>query len=153
MASSLLLDTASPLNCSPRSLRCQTVPEVIISDRKTVEQSLDIARRFLETTGRAILSRIHPALESRLTPEFEGQPELEWFCRVPALQTSDRARSDRTEAGGGRIGLIEAGTSVIPYAEAAALICRDMGCEVHNSYDAGVAGLHRLWKPLHHLLN
>jgi NCAIR mutase (PurE)-related protein len=27
-----------------------------------------------------------------------------------------------------------------------------MGCEVHCVYDVGVAGIHRLWEPLHHML-
>jgi NCAIR mutase (PurE)-related protein len=27
-----------------------------------------------------------------------------------------------------------------------------MGCEVHTVYDVGVAGIHRLWEPLQHLL-
>jgi NCAIR mutase (PurE)-related protein len=36
------------------------VPEVILADRKTVEQTLTITRAFLEHTGRAILSRVGP---------------------------------------------------------------------------------------------
>jgi pyridinium-3,5-biscarboxylic acid mononucleotide synthase len=28
-----------------------------------------------------------------------------------------------------------------------------MGCEVYSVYDVGVSGLHRLWEPLHHLLD
>jgi hypothetical protein len=48
--------------------------------------------------------------------------------------------------------VLTAGTSDIPAAEEAALICREMGCEVHTVYDVGVAGLHRLWEPLRLLL-
>ena len=39
------------------------VPEVIIAERKTVEQSLEIAESFLAATGRAILSRVPPELK------------------------------------------------------------------------------------------
>jgi NCAIR mutase (PurE)-related protein len=51
------------------------------------------------------------------------------------------------------VGIITAGTSDIPWAEEAALVCREMGCQVHRVYDVGVAGLHRLWEPLHVLLD
>jgi pyridinium-3,5-biscarboxylic acid mononucleotide synthase len=128
------------------------VPEVIIADRKTVGQSLDIARRFLQASGRAILSRIPADLEERLRTEFEGQAELEWLPgpRAAVLRRPDHLRE--IEGSGGRVGVITAGTSDIPYAEEAALICREMGCQVHTVYDVGVAGLHRLWEPLRHLL-
>jgi NCAIR mutase (PurE)-related protein len=151
------------------------VPEVIIAERKTVEQSLAIAHRFLESTGRAILSRVPPELEARLRIEFEGQAELEWLpgaraavlrryplsppppCAFPAEPVAQaQAAQDRppaAEIGGGRVGIITAGTSDIPWAEEAALLCHEMGCQVHTIYDVGVAGLHRLWEPLHHLLD
>jgi pyridinium-3,5-biscarboxylic acid mononucleotide synthase len=127
------------------------VPEVIIADRKTLGQALDIARQFLEATGRAILSRVPADLEERLRTEFAGQAELEWLPgpRAAILRRPGHA-SDMQD--GGRVGVVTAGTSDIPYAEEAALICREMGCEVHTVYDVGVAGLHRLWEPLHHLL-
>lgn len=134
-----------------RDLR-KGVPEVIIADRKTVGQSLDITRRFLQAKGRAILSRVPADLEERLRTEFTGEAELEWLPgpRAAVLRRLDHAR--KSAAGGGRVGVLTAGTSDIPAAEEAALLCREMGCEVHTVYDVGVAGLHRLWEPLHHLL-
>jgi hypothetical protein len=50
------------------------------------------------------------------------------------------------------VGIITAGTSDLPWAEEAALLCREMGCQVFSAHDVGVAGIHRLWKPLHRLL-
>lgn len=127
------------------------VPEVIIAERKAVEQSLEIARRFLETTGRAILSRIPPALEARLRTEFDGVADVEW---LPAPRAAVLRRpGNQASQTGGRVGVISAGTSDIPWAEEAALLCREMGCQVHSVYDVGVAGIHRLWEPLHHLLD
>jgi len=126
------------------------VPEVIIAERKTVEQSMEIVKRFLEATGRAILSRVPPELEARLREEFAGQVDLEWLPapRAAVLRRTDALLPDA----GGRVGIITAGTSDMPWAEEAALLCREMGCQVHTVYDVGVAGLHRLWEPLHHLL-
>jgi NCAIR mutase (PurE)-related protein len=126
------------------------VPEVIIAERKTIEQSIEIARRFLEETGRAILSRVQPELEARLRKEFAGQADLEWLPvpRAAVLRRPDAGMPDA----GGRVGIITAGTSDMPWAEEAALLCREMGCQVHTVYDVGVAGLHRLWAPLQQLL-
>jgi NCAIR mutase (PurE)-related protein len=127
------------------------VPEVIIAERKTPTQSLAIAHRFLESTGRAILSRVPPELEASLRAEFEGQADLEWLSTPRAAIL--RRPGTKPLPTGGRVGVITAGTSDLPSAEEAALLCREMGCQVHTVYDVGVAGIHRLWKPLHYLLD
>lgn len=127
------------------------VPEVILAEHKTVEQSLEIARRFLGKTGRAILSRVSPELETRLRTEFKGQATLEWLPEPRAAVL--RRPGTRPPHTGGRVGVLTAGTSDIPWAEEAALLCREMGCQVHTVYDVGVAGIHRLWEPLHKLLD
>jgi NCAIR mutase (PurE)-related protein len=126
------------------------VPEVILADRKTVDQALEITRAFLERTGRAILSRVGPELEARLRSEFTGM-DLEWLAppRAAVLRRPDFVQAQT----GGRVGIITAGTSDIPVAEEAALLCREMGCTVHMAYDVGVAGLHRLFEPLSLLLD
>ncbi|MCX7681668.1 MAG: nickel pincer cofactor biosynthesis protein LarB, partial [Anaerolineae bacterium] len=126
------------------------VPEVILADGKTVEQSLGIARAFLERTGRAILSRVGPELERRLHQEFAAEAEIEWVApaRAAVLRRPDFVRPQT----GGRVGVLSAGTSDIPVAEEAALLCREMGCTVYTAYDVGVAGLHRLFEPLHTML-
>jgi NCAIR mutase (PurE)-related protein len=136
--------------------RRKGVPEVIIAEGKTVEQSLDIARRFLEGTGRAILSRVPPALEARLRTDFEGYADLEWLPAPRAAvlrRPSDPATNGEETTGGGRVGILTAGTSDTPWAEEAALLCREMGCAVHTAFDVGVSGIHRLWEPLHFLLD
>jgi NCAIR mutase (PurE)-related protein len=133
------------------------VPEVIIAERKSVEQSLDIAERFLETTGRAILSRVPPELEALLRTHFEDQADIEWLPgpRAAILRQRETTTSEPvgTATEPGRVGVITAGTSDVPWAEEAALLCREMGCKVYTVYDVGVAGIHRLWEPLHHLLD
>jgi NCAIR mutase (PurE)-related protein len=49
---------------------------------------------------------------------------------------------------GGRVAVLTAGTSDVPYAEEAEVIATEMGCEVFSAYDVGVAGIHRLAEPL-----
>lgn len=130
--------------------RRKGVPEVILAERKSADEAIAIARAFLERTGRAILSRIGPELEARLRAEFAGDTEMEW---VPAARAAVLRRSGfvlpRT---GGRVGIIMAGTSDIPVAEEAALLCREMGCTVYTACDVGVAGIHRLAEPLRMML-
>jgi hypothetical protein len=48
--------------------------------------------------------------------------------------------------------VITAGTSDVPVAEEAAVVVREMGCEVLSAYDVGVAGIHRLFGPLREML-
>ncbi|MDD3824357.1 MAG: nickel pincer cofactor biosynthesis protein LarB [Anaerolineae bacterium] len=131
--------------------RRKGVPEVILAERKSVEQSLTIARRFLEVNGLAILSRVSPELEERLRDEFEGQADVDWLPGPRAAVL--RRPGDERPRCGGRVGILTAGTSDVPWAEEAAILCREMGCDVHTIYDVGVSGLHRLWEPLHHLLD
>jgi pyridinium-3,5-biscarboxylic acid mononucleotide synthase len=101
--------------------------------------------------GLAILSRISPELEERLRAEFDGQADVEWLPGPRAAVV--RRLGDEQPQGGGRVGILTAGTSDLPWADEAALLCREMGCEVYSVYDVGVSGLHRLWEPLHHLLD
>jgi NCAIR mutase (PurE)-related protein len=126
------------------------VPEVILAEHKDANQVLEIARRFLEAEGRAIISRVPPELEARLRAEFASF-DIEWhpIPRAMVLRRPGTAPPDL----GGRVGIITAGTSDVPIAEEAAVLCREMGCQVHTAYDVGVAGLHRLFEPLEHLLN
>jgi len=126
------------------------VPEVILADRKTPEQSLAIARAFLEKTGRAILSRVGEELEAQIRASIVAPLQVEWVpsCRA-AVVRGPGFEAART---GGRVGVLTAGTSDIPAAEEAALICREMGCEIFTGYDVGVAGLHRLFHPLSRMI-
>jgi hypothetical protein len=127
------------------------VPEVILAERKSVEQALAIARAFLTHTGRAILSRVGAELEACLRSEFAAEAELEWVAppRAAVLRRPDFVPPQT----GGRVGVLTAGTSDVPVAEEAALLCREMGCTVYTAYDVGVAGLHRLFEPLRLMLD
>ncbi len=125
------------------------VPEIILASNKDVDQSLRIAAQFLERTGRAILSRVSPDLETALVAAY-GRDGFEWFR---ASRTAIVRRVPRPEPTGGRVGILTAGTSDQAAAEEAAIVCQEMGCLVRNRYDVGVAGLHRLFEPLRQLLD
>jgi len=126
------------------------VPEIVLADRKTPEQNVALAARFLEAEGRAILSRLSPESEAALRQAFPLPTVVEWLPmpRAMVLRRPDYLLIQT----GGRVGILTAGTSDIPVAEEAVLLCREMGCHVHAVYDVGVAGLHRLFEPLENLL-
>jgi len=63
-----------------------------------------------------------------------------------------RSKSYKPRRSGGRVGILTAGTSDLPVAEEAEVIAREMGCETRSFYDVGVAGIHRLFQPVHDLL-
>ncbi len=129
--------------------RRKGVPEIVLADRKSLEQNLEIAGRFLERNGRAILSRVSTELRQALEETYGGD-ELEWYS---ASETAILRRDgERAAATGGRVGIITAGTSDKPAAEQAAIVAAEMGCAVSVAYDVGVAGLHRLFDPLRHML-
>lgn len=94
------------------------------------------------------------AVPGRATPAYSPSPSRGWLRRGTRLRG---ARYHRFQTGigspatGGRIGIVTAGSSDIPIAAEAALIAREMGCEVHEVRDVGVAGLHRLVRPLERL--
>lgn len=127
------------------------VPEVILAEGKTVAHALRVAEAFLERNGRAILSRVSPALEERLRSDFGDGVALEWYASARAAVLHRKGMEPPSL--GGRVGILTAGTSDVPAAEEAAMLCREMGCEVYSGFDMGVAGLHRLFDPLRQMLD
>ena len=129
------------------------VPEVILADGKSVEHALRITHLFLDRNGRAILSRLPRELEARLQQEFAdaSDVEIEWYETARAVVLRKPGAAVRET--GGRVGILTAGTSDLPAAQEAAMVCREMGCQVYTTFDVGVAGLHRLFGPLTKMLD
>jgi NCAIR mutase (PurE)-related protein len=121
------------------------VPEVILADKKRLEDSLAATRAFLDGRGRAILSRAPRALLERLHGEHAD-------CAIEVFDRSGMVVLKRPTfvpaPPGGRVGLLTAGTSDIAVAEEAQVVAQEMGCQVLAFYDVGVAGIHRLAEPL-----
>jgi NCAIR mutase (PurE)-related protein len=119
-----------------RSLR-QGFPEVVFCAGKTVPQVAEIASRLAKHHNRILGTRAS-------VEQYEAARKL-----VPDLQYHELARAiwldrepDRPRRPG--IVLVAAGTSDLPVAEEAALTLRLMGHAPEQTYDVGVAGLHRL---------
>jgi NCAIR mutase (PurE)-related protein len=128
-----------------RSVRCG-MPEVILGEGKDPDQLLQIARRYVEVTGRCVVTRVAPELARRLQALCD---DLGLSCTHHSLARLV-VLSDGTEPArhGGIVGVITAGTSDIGVAEEARVIAEEMGCSVRTAYDVGAAGIHRLFPAL-----
>jgi pyridinium-3,5-biscarboxylic acid mononucleotide synthase len=125
--------------------RRKGVPEVILADRKRDEDTLAAVQVFLDTRGRAIISRTPEHLVERLRA---AHPDCAIVQRGRSGMVILKRPSFVPPPTGGAIGVLTAGTSDISYAEEAEVVAAEMGCEVLAFYDVGVAGIHRLAEPL-----
>lgn len=123
-----------------RSLRTG-IPEVIYGASKSSEQIIDIAKTFLNTGSLFLATRVDA---EKAQPIINTLPELTYHQQARMLscnlQTPDATRVR------GNIVILCAGTSDIPVAEEARVTAQSLGNPVTTHYDAGVAGLHRLFK-------
>ncbi len=125
------------------------IPEVILAESKTTAQVIAIARRFLESNGRALISRLTDAMTDEVVAALPEAVPLRYDLAHALRLTIPSYRQPLT---GGLVGVITAGTSDVPTAEEARFIAEAMGCRVTTIYDVGVAGVHRLFEPLNDLI-
>lgn len=119
-----------------RTLR-QGFPEVVFGQGKEPAQVAAIFRSLLRQKSNVLVTRCSREAFARIRrvapkAEYHGLARAAFIVR------------DRTLYGAGTIHVVCAGTSDIPVAEEAALTARLMGNTVETTFDAGVAGIHRL---------
>ena len=120
------------------------VPEAILGNGKTAGEIADLAATAVETTGRAILTRIDGADAAAVRRQLAEQaPDatVQWDERARWLvATTPEFERPAVDAG---VGVVTAGTSDAVPAGEAAMIAREMGADVTRIDDAGVASLAR----------
>jgi len=139
-------ETAPRLRLDPDRVKRSGIPEIVLAERKS---SADVARSLMhlaQSTGRALASRIRPdqvdELSQLIDASFTLTMDIEARLAVVALGDA------RPEPRGGRVVVVSAGASDRPVAREAQVMVEEMGCEVMWIADVGVAGLHRLIRPL-----
>lgn len=130
-----------------RSLRTG-IPEVIFGEGKTAEQIIAIAKTFLAQNALFLATRVG---EAKAESVLEELPELQ-FHKAAKILSSALPDSD-LEKVRGNILILCAGTSDIPVAEEARITATALGNPVSTHYDAGVAGLHRLFNRQEDILS
>lgn len=127
------------------------VPEVVYAGPKTPQQVVESLRRLATASGRAIASRCTTEMLEEVKRAFASTPfEVHLHPEARGVVIAD-PEHPMIETGG-RVGILTAGSSDAPVAAEAALIAREMGCNVFEARDMGVAGLHRLVAPLEQML-
>lgn len=116
-------------------------PEIIFCAGKTVAQVTGIFRAMSERGTNIIGTR---ATEEMYLSIKETLPETIWYseARIVSLQKREPQYPETY------IAIVTAGTSDIPVAEEAAITAELLGNRVIRIYDAGVAGIHRLFDKL-----
>jgi len=120
-----------------RALR-QGFPEVIMGEGKEPRDILGIIETLRKTGNTILVTRVDTE-KARAVRE-----------QLPEMTYNERARSlvlvegEITIRGRGDIMVVSAGTSDIPVAEEAAVVCELMGNRTERLWDVGVAGIHRL---------
>ena len=123
-----------------RHQRCG-LPEVIYCPGKTGRQIVKIMS-VMAQSGQNILA-------TRATPEqYKIIRKTHRKAAYHQLARTITLISKRLPITHGQVGIVCAGTSDIPVAEEAAVTAEFMGTRVERIYDAGVAGLHRIFKHL-----
>jgi NCAIR mutase (PurE)-related protein len=126
-----------------RTLR-QGFPEVIFGLNKQPKHAAAIVRSLLPQKSNILVTRCSREMYAAIKKVARKAVyhELPRACTI---------QQDATVYGDGIIHVVCAGTSDIPIAEESVLTARIMGNEVQTTFDAGVAGIHRLLSVREHL--
>ncbi|MGC8817107.1 MAG: nickel pincer cofactor biosynthesis protein LarB [Candidatus Hadarchaeum sp.] len=129
---------------------CRTgVPEVVFAEGKDPETVVGAAAALAKANGYALITRANRTQIARIRGELGRVFEVE--INRPARAVLIR-RKGHVFPEEGKVGILAAGTADVPVAEEAAMAARVMGCKVLKAYDVGVAGIHRLFEPLEHMV-
>jgi NCAIR mutase (PurE)-related protein len=120
------------------------VPEAVLAEGKTPDEVADLATTAIETTDRAIVTRLDTdtanAVRERLA-EVAPDATVRWDDRsnwlVATTPEFERPELDAS------VGVVTAGTSDAVSAGEAALTARETGASVTRIVDAGVASIAR----------
>ncbi len=126
------------------------IPEIILASGKAPKETARIALHVMKKRGRAIISKADDKCIKAVKAKVKSDADL--FINKRSGIVVIKRKDFKLEKTGGKIGIITAGTSDIPVAEEAKIIAEEMGCDVFTAYDVGIAGIHRLFRPLKNML-
>ncbi len=129
-----------------RQERCG-VPEVIFAETKPTENLVRIVGTMVDKIGAVLLTRVSRTKldELRKSHEHLVFDVTGYEDHLTVLARRD-GWSDPPKSG--KIAIMTAGTSDIPYSLEAEALARIMGVEVLKFHDVGVAGIHRIIEPI-----
>jgi len=143
-------DLQAGLRLDPQRGSRTGIPEVVLAEHKLVGAVALSLQRLADVQGRSLASRLRPEQVEPLRTIIGGNYDLEIDERARTAIVA--THGTQPPVTGGRVVVISAGSSDRPVAKEAAIMAREMGCKVRQVEDVGVAGLHRLVRPLRDLV-
>lgn len=128
------------------------IPEVIFAESKTVNMVLEIAKKMLDKNNFVIITRLPFEYFGKLESIYKDKKDFVCDFNKTAKTAYIAKKSYSIHKQEGTVGIITAGTSDIPVAEEAALLLKAMGITIVNSYDVGIAGMHRIFPALKEMI-
>lgn len=134
-----------------REQRCG-IPEVVLGERKSIENLLDVVKNFLDNSGRVIITRIGQKATKAVLDllendeNFKEKYRTEYNSRGAVLVIKNKDFT--VQKNDYKIGILTAGTSDMRILEEAKTILEELGCEAVVDLDVGVAGIHRVFPAL-----
>ena len=126
-------------------------PEAIFSPSKDYEDLLLIIKKYLENNDDdLIITKLSFERYEKILDDLGKDSFIfDYNRRAQILVIRKEPKQQEKIA---KIGIITAGTSDINIAEEARVIVEEGGCEAITSYDIGVAGIHRLFPQIAHMV-
>ena len=127
------------------------IPEVVMANTKQSDEIIKIVRNMLDANGFALLTRADQKKVDALESAID-----DYVINVSGsgdhLTVFVHAQDWKPPETSGKIAIITAGTSDIPYAREVEAIANVVGVESLSFFDVGVAGIHRLINPLKQII-
>ena len=126
-------------------------PEAIFSPSKDYEDLLLIIKKYLENNDDdLIITKLSLERYEKILDDLGKDSFIFDYNRRAQILVIRKERKQQEKIA--KIGIITAGTSDINIAEEARVMVEEGGCEDINSYDIGVAGIHRLFPQIAHMV-
>ena len=127
-------------------------PEAVFAPSKDYDDLLLICKKYIEseTSQNLIITKLDNETYEKLMFDLYFS-DLTFDYNKKGQVLVIRVNDKKTEPLA-KIGIITAGTSDINIAEEAKVIVEEGGCEAITSYDIGVAGIHRLFPQIAHMI-
>ena len=126
-------------------------PEAVFSPSKDYEDLLLIIKKYLENNDdNLIVTKLSQERYERILDDLGRNSFVFDYNRRAQILVIRKEITKKDPIA--KIGIITAGTSDINIAEEARVIVEEGGCEAITSYDIGVAGIHRLFPQIAHMV-
>ena len=128
-------------------------PEAVFAPSKDYEDLVLIIKKYFENENpqNLIITKLSFKKYERLRDDLNHLEDLIFDYNKKGQVLVIKLNENKSDPIA-KIGIITAGTSDINIAEEAKVIVEEGGCEAITSYDIGVAGIHRLFPQIAHMI-